>query len=64
MVEIEDEVVISFLKSCDFPPTFFPTLFMCKLVLACFEWKYPLCPLVLGGWYWAGTSFVTPRAVY
>lgn len=24
MVEIEDEIVISFLKSCDFPPPFFP----------------------------------------
>lgn len=60
MAEIEDEVVISFLKSCDFPPTLFSPLFKCKLVLACFEWKYPL----LMGWYWAGTSFVTPRAVY
>lgn len=37
------------------------SLFKCKLVLACFEWKYLLCPLVLGGWYWAGMSFVTPE---
>lgn len=65
MVEIKDEIVISFLKSCDFSLPFFPpSLFKCKLVLACFEWKYTLRPLVLGGWYWAGMSFVTPRAVY
>lgn len=42
-------------------PTLFSSLLICKLVLACFEWKYLLCPLVLGGWYWAGMSFVTPE---
>lgn len=44
-----------------FPPTLFSSLFKCKLVLACFEWKYLLCPLTLGGWYWAGVLFVTPE---
>lgn len=57
----QDEIAISSLKSCDFPPTLFPSLFKCKLALACFEWKYLLCPSVLGGWYWAGMSFVTPE---
>lgn len=60
-METEDEIAISSLKSCDFPPTLFSSLFKCKLVLACFDWKYLLCPSVLGGWYWAGMSFLTPE---
>lgn len=57
----QDDIAISSLKSCDFPPILFSSLFKCKLVLACFEWNYLLCPSVLGGWYWAGMSFVTPE---
>jgi len=62
-VEIEDKIVISFLKSCDFPPPFFPSFLNASWFLLASNGNIPSALWSLVDGAGTGRSSVTPRVV-